>query len=146
MKKLIVMGMLVGLAGCSANPFKPSTVEIKTSEGANTVPVWYLETPTDTKQVIYAASTGLSSDMQFSLDKALHDGKVILGDKLDTSVSSTLTRTVGDKGSEADMTTEKVSKSSFENVDVSKYVIENKLILREGREFRTYVLLKLDVN
>lgn len=146
MKKFVMSLALVALAGCSANPFKPETTEIKVSEGANTVPTWYLETPTDTRQVIYASATGVSADLQFSLDKALHDAKVILGDKLETKVTSTLTRTVGDDGPATTAKTEKVSTSTIEDVDVSNYVVKNKLILREGREFRTYVMLELAVN
>lgn len=150
MKKLILVAALVGLAGCSANPFKPDTAVIKASDGSNTVPTWYLETPQDTETEIFAVASGLSDDMQFSLDKALHEAKINLGDKLGTTVSAQTKKYIRDNAAgglgNTVQETEKVSRSGYKDVNVSNYIVTEKLILQEGSRFRTYVMLKLAVN
>ena len=149
MKKVIAATAIVLLAGCSANPFKSETTQIKASEGANSVPTWYLETPKDNGFIIYATATGLSDDMQFSMDKAMHEAKVTLGDKVGTLVSSETKKYIGDNAagalSRTTQKTERVSKSGFKNVNVSNYIVENKAIFTESGNYRTYVLLSLNI-
>lgn len=150
MKKVILAAALIGLAGCSANPFKSDTTEIKASKGSDSVPTWYLETPEDSKTEIFAVASGLSDDMQFSLDKALHEAKITLGDKLGSTVTSQTKKFIRDNAAgglgNTVQETEKVSRSGYQDVDVSSYVVVNKKIFMEGSRFRTYVLLKLDVD
>jgi len=114
----------------------------------NTVPTWFIDMPQDTEKEIYGAGAGLSVDLQFSLDKAMHQAKVILGDKLDNRVSSELKTYISDNSSiGVDNTiseTQKVSKSGYKNVDVSKYSVIEKAVYSENQKFRTYVLLKVD--
>lgn len=149
MKKLMIAASLVALAGCSANPFKSDTTQIKASSGANSVPTWYLETPKDNGVIIYASATGISDDMQFSMDKAMHEAKVTLGDKVGTLVSSETKKYIGDNAagalSRTTQKTERVSKSGFKNVNVSNYIVQNKAIFTEGSNYRTYVLLSLNI-
>jgi len=139
------------LAGCSGNPLKGETTKIEQSvDGTDTVPTWYIEPQTDTDATIYAAATGLSDDLQFSIDKAMHQAKVLLGDKLAATTSAEVKRFVGDNGtgglSQTSQQTQQVSKSGFKNVNVSSYTVDKKAVAKEGVFYRTYILLRLDVN
>ena len=149
MKNVLIATTMFALAGCSANPFKSDITKIEPSLGSKSVPTWYLETPDDSKTEIYAAATGKADDMQFSMDKALHDAKIILGDKIGTQVSAETKKFIGDNAAGGDgrtiQETEKVSKSGFKNINVSKYVVVQKSIFSEGSQFRTYVLLRLPI-
>jgi PBP1b-binding outer membrane lipoprotein LpoB len=151
MKPVIsVIAAAVLLTACSGNPFKKDFVEIeKVDTKADTVPVWYLDVEKDSDQYIHAVGTGLSDDLQFSLDKALHEAKLTLADKLSANATMDFKRFVGDnqKGGLgiSSQKTQKVSKTSFKNVDVSKYVVDNKLVQKEAQQYRTYVQLRLDV-
>jgi hypothetical protein len=131
---------LLALGGCSSLPMvgdKSEMVEVKSSDG---IPLWYIEPQSDTEQTVYGAGTGESADIQFALDKAMHQAKVALGDKLSTIVSSEM------KGYTTDTTSEmqKISKTGFANVDVSKYRVEKKTVSKEQNKFRVYVLLSVN--
>lgn len=113
------------------------------------IPEWYINLPRDSEETIYGSGAGLSEDLQFSLDKALHQAKVILGDKISSSVSSELKTYMADNsaiGSGATVEeTQRVSKSGYKNVDVSEYEIVSKSVHRERNKFRSFILLSLDV-
>jgi hypothetical protein len=150
MKPVIpVVALAALLSACSANPFKKDFVEIEKVEKADSVPAWYIEVEKDDGQFIYSVGTGLSDDLQFSLDKALHEAKLTLADKMSANATMDFKRFVGDnqKGGLgiSSQKTQKASKTSFTNVDVSKYVVEKKIVQKEGLQYRTYVSLKLDV-
>lgn len=150
-KQTIAVGLSMALlAGCSGNPLKSETTKIKQSTGTDTVPTWYIEPQDDTKATIFAAATGLADDLQFSVDKATHEAKIILADKLASTASSSTKRYVGDNGSgglsATIQKTEKASKSGFKDVTVAKYRIVKKIVSKEGVMYRTYVLLQLDID
>lgn len=175
MKKIILgIGVLSLLAGCSATPFDSADsgimegyeemkkAEAQTQAGvpiSNTVvnidrgvetsvPSWFLVPPQDDEDRIYAVGTGLSNDMQFSFDKAMHFAKTVLGDKMLNSASSSVQSYIEDssKGALGATTTNtvKVSKSGYTGADVSKYKIEKTGVFKDRRDFRTYVLLSLN--
>jgi len=83
------------------------------------------------------------------MDKAMHEAKVTLGDKVGTLVSSETKKYIGDNAagalSRTTQKTERVSKSGFKNVNVSNYIVQNKAIFTEGSNYRTYVLLSLNI-
>lgn len=169
MKNVIGIGLmssLIVLAGCSsfgkeksepvalmdekivepvdAPPVNKDTVKIKKEDE---VPEWYINLPEDTEVAIFGSGSGLSSDLQFSMDKAMHQAKVILGDKLSNKVSMEIRSYVADNPSAGGRTvedTKKLSKSGFKNVDVSAYTVVKKAVFKERSRFRSYVMLKVD--
>ena len=117
------------------------TVEIEEEQG---VPEWYVMPEEDSEVFVYASGTGLSTDIQFSQDKAMHEAKVSLGDKLSTVVSAEMSSIISDSNIVTLSETRKTAKSGYQNVDISKYKIINKVIYRENRNYRTYVMLQLN--
>jgi len=151
MKNVLIVGVLAfTLAGCSSiNPLS-STTKIEESDFVkDEFPSWYLEVQQDTPEIVYGVGTGLSDDMQFSLDKAMHEAKIVIADKIAAESSYEMKRFISDNSSgysaKTIEKTQKVSKSGFKNIDVSKYVVQKKEIMKEDGKFRAYVLLKLDV-
>jgi len=111
------------------------------------IPDWYLNLPEDTEQAIFGSGTGLSSDLQFSIDKALHQAKIVLGDKLSNTVSSQIKTYMTDNTSMGTLVveeTQRVSKSGFKNIDISKYKVINKDVVREADRYRAFILLTID--
>ena len=112
------------------------------------IPNWYINVPSDGEEKIYGSGSGLSSDLQFSIDKAIHQAKVVLGDKISNEVSAELKTYMSDNSQIGNGVTveetQKVSKSGFKNVDISKYDITNKEVYKEDDKFRTYILLEID--
>jgi hypothetical protein len=164
MKKVILALSAVGvLAGCSSTEIDENHPEImkevtpeivdappkvEVSVGNLNVPEWFLVVPEDQPDRIYAVGTGLSDDMQFSFDKALHAAKVNLADKIAARSTAQLKSYIGDNGRGAMGKTvtksEKVSKSEFKNIDVSKYTVEERAVFEDRRMFRTYIQLSMD--
>jgi hypothetical protein len=154
-EKLIAVSIAVlfttgcSITGTSKNEvLEPDTHVIRQIKKESIVPKWYLDYPTDTTAKVFASATAKSDDMQFSMDKALHDAKVIVGDKLSTTVGAEFKHYIADNGA-GDLGTsvqesEHVSKSGFTNVNVSGYVVENKAVFRESNHYRSYVLISLD--
>lgn len=126
---------------------KPPVVE-KVEVGQLSVPEWFLTVPEDTETKIFAVGTGLSDDLQFSFDKAVHEAKVSLGDKIASKSSSEIKTFISDNGRGAQGQTtrkaERVSKSGFKNVDVSKYTVEERAVTEDRRMYRTYVQVSLN--
>lgn len=162
MSNLKIAGVVLSLAvlaGCSSNPTMDqeppeivnATAEPKTdmSNLPENVPDWYINLPRDTEGRIYASGAGLSSDLQFSMDKAMHQAKIFLGDKINSTVSAEIKTYMTDNSTIGNGVTieetQRISKSGFKNIDVSEYQIINKSIYRERNKFRSYVLLVLDV-
>jgi len=154
----VALGAFV-LAGCSATQMKDDDVGIMerptevvdkppTQIGNLVVPAWYLELPEDSQDRIYAVGTGLSDDMQFSMDKAIHSAKVSLGDKIAARSSAELKTFISDNGKGSQGITsrksQKVAKSGFKDIDVSKYIIEHSAVQKEDSYYRTYIQLSLD--
>jgi len=163
MKRLLIgLSAVAVLSGCSSMQMDdndegimerpPEVVDTPPKEdvvvGNKTVPNWFLNMPEDSEVRIYGVGTGLSDDMQFALEKAVHAAKVNLADKLASKSSAEVKAFISDngKGGQGVTTrkTTKVSKSGFENIDVSRYVIEHQFITDERRYFRAYVQLSID--
>ena len=146
-----------GLGACSSSPFsgkseKTSLSNIgtidKDGQRSDLIPNWYINVPKDGEEKIYGSGSGLSSDLQFSIDKAIHQAKVVLGDKISNEVSAELKTYMSDNSQIGNgitvEETQKVSKSGFKNVDISQYDITNKEVYKEDDKFRTYILLEID--
>ena len=143
---LVLVGGLA-LTGCGMAS-KTKMIEIIQAEKASEIPEWYVDLPKDEENSIHGAGTGLSSDLQFSMDKAMHQAKVTLGDKINNKVSMEMKTYIADNSATgfgmAVEETQKVSKSGFKGVDVSEYVVIDKAVRLEGMSYRTYVLLAVD--
>jgi hypothetical protein len=152
MKNALIIGALaLTLAGCSSiNPLSKTTQIEESDFKKDEFPSWYLEVHQDTDGIVYGVGTGLSDDMQFSLDKAMHEAKIVIADKLSAKTSYELKRFISDNSTGRNGSTiqksQKVSKSSFKDIDVSHYTVMKKEIMKEDGEFRSYVLIKLDAN
>ena len=113
------------------------------------IPDWYINLPRDTEEKIYGSGAGLSSDLQFSMDKAMHQAKIVLGDKISTKVSAEIKTYMADNSSVGNgitvEETQRVSKSGFKDIDVSSYEIINKSVYQERNKFRAFILLSLDI-
>jgi len=113
------------------------------------IPEWYINLPRDSEEKIYGSGAGLSSDLQFSIDKAMHQAKIVLGDKISSNVSAEIKTYMADNSSIGQGVTveetQRVSKSGFRNIDVSSYEIVNKYVYRERNKFRSFILLSLDI-
>ena len=84
---------------------------------------------------------------QFSIDKALHQAKIVLGDKLSNTVSSEIKTYMTDNTAMGDIVveeTQRVSKSGFKDVDISKYKVLNKDVMKELDKYRSFILLTID--
>lgn len=166
MKKLVLALGAVGLvSGCSSVPMNDNDVgimerppevldkpaeETQVQIGKLNVPSWFLEVPEDQPDRIYAVGTALSDDMQFAFDKAVHEAKVNLGDKIASRSSAEVKTFISDSGKgglgQTTKKSEKVSKSGFSGIDVSKYTVEHRAVFEERRYFRTYVQVSIDPN
>lgn len=113
------------------------------------IPDWYIDLPRDTEEKIYGSGAGLSSDLQFSIDKAMHQAKIVLGDKISTNVSAEIKTYMADNSSIGQGVTveetQRVSKSGFRNIDVSSYEVIDKHVYKERNKFRSFILLSLDI-
>tara|TARA_R100000734_G_C3318430_1_gene112567 strand:- start:1262 stop:1828 length:567 start_codon:yes stop_codon:yes gene_type:complete len=158
MKNLVTTGLVLtsvfALGACGLNSkaakveITKEMIDIVQAERAESIPAWYVDLPEDQEDKIFGAGTGLSSDLQFSMDKAMHQAKVTLGDKINNSVSGEFKTYMADNSAigtgMAVEETQKVSKSGFKNVDVSEYSVIDKAVTMEGISFRTYVLMSVD--
>jgi hypothetical protein len=126
----------------------PPVPEVKNNLPDN-IPDWYINLPRDTEEKIYGSGAGLSSDLQFSMDKAMHQAKIVLGDKISTKVSAEIKTYMADNSSVGNgitvEETQRVSKSGFKDIDVSSYEIINKSVYQERNKFRAFILLSLDI-
>lgn len=167
MNKLKFAGLITSLAvlgGCSNFNQQPDPNDegimvvpdkIELSDAPPTVqlpddiPEWYINLPRDSEEKIYGSGAGLSSDLQFSIDKAMHQAKIVLGDKISSNVSAEIKTYMADNSSIGQGVTveetQRVSKSGFRNIDVSSYEIINKYVYRERNKFRSFILLSLDI-
>ena len=88
--------------------------------------------------------------MQLSVDKAMHDAKIELADKMWHRINADFKRFITDSGNvnagNTIQETTKISQNIIESVMVNKYKVINKQILNVGGEYRTFVLLEYDVN
>lgn len=124
----------------------PPEIQVQLPED---IPDWYINLPRDNEEKIYGSGAGLSSDLQFSMDKAMHQAKIVLGDKISSKVSAEIKTYMADNSSIGQGVTveetQRVSKSGFKNIDVSSYEIVKKHVYRERNKFRSFILLGLDI-
>ena len=155
--KIIMMSAVsvLALTACSAtqdeevSKIQKVTYEYKrdrVQEQISTIPEWFKLMPTDSDN-IFSAGTSVTPDMQFAIDAAVLNAKVILADRINSRLRSQIKQfraKVGDGDLDATVMTEleKAVKNITANTDVSGYHIANLEVVPHGTQYRAYVLLE----
>lgn len=148
MKKLLSCIAVMALVGCSSTGVKIAegnkTIETTKPPTIN-MPAWYLEVPRE-DGALYATATEMSTDLQFSIDRALMSAKRELAFKLENEVSQKFRDYTAETGSGETGTISKdterltISNSKFVNlVGVERVRTE---VVREGNRYRAFVLVR----
>ena len=153
MKQLVIIAFDMMLGACSSiNPLNKNInkgVDVDTVKlrGGSEVPDWFFDYPKDDEWV-YGVATGYSEDMQFAIDKGIHDAKIMIADKLQNYINGDFKRYIEDSGSVVSgntvQQTTKMSQSVIDELDMGGYTIVNKVVLNEGLQYRSFVLMKFD--
>jgi sulfate adenylyltransferase subunit 1 (EFTu-like GTPase family) len=141
------------LAGCASNEPKPltETPEViyktgKVAAAVSIVPDWYKEMP-EKKGSIFTVGAAVAPDLQFAVDIATMNAKVVLADRINGKLKS-LTKSwmakIGSTDVDANVMTEieKVSKNVIANVDVAGYNPIKVDVFPSGTQYRAFVLLE----
>ena len=153
MKQLIIIAFALMLGACSSmNPLnkninKGVDVETVKLRGGSEVHEWFFDYPKDDEWV-YGVATGYSQDMQFAIDKGIHDAKIMIADKLQNYINGDFKRYIEDSGSVVSgntiQQTTKMSQAVIDELDMGGYIIVNKVVVNEGQNYRSFVLMKFD--
>ena len=153
MKHLVIIAFAMMLGACSSmNPLnkninKGVKVEDVKLRGGSEVPDWFFDYPKDDEWV-YGVATGYSQDMQFAVDKGIHDAKVMIADKLQNYINGDFKRYIEDNGSVVSgntvQSTTKITQSVIDELDIGGYIVVNKVVVNEGQNYRSFVLIKFD--
>ena len=141
------------LSACASQEPKPmvETPEViyktaKVKEAVSIVPDWYNEMP-EKKGSIFTVGSAVAPDLQFAVDIATINAKVVLADRINGKLKS-LTKSwmakIGQTDVDASVMTEieKVSKNVIANVDVSGYNPTKVDVFPSGTQYRAFVLLE----
>ena len=141
------------LSACASQEPKPmaETPEViyktaKVKAAVSIVPDWYNEMP-EKKGSIFTVGSAVAPDLQFAVDIATMNAKVVLADRINGKLKS-LTKSwmakIGSTDVDASVMTEieKVSKNVIANVDVSGYNPTKVDVFPSGTQYRAFVLLE----
>ena len=145
------VAIAIGLSACQKqNMMTPDLVYksevVKTQ--VEMIPNWYMNIPSD-DEIIYSSGTANAPDIQLAVDIAILSAKTVLADringKLDGMTKSFIAK-IGSTDLDASVLTEieKTTKNIIASVDVSGYKVDKSKILRDGIQYRAYVLLAYD--
>ena len=141
------------LSACASQEPKPmaETPEViyktaKVKSAVSIVPSWYNEMP-EKKGSIFTVGSAVAPDLQFAVDIATMNAKVVLADRINGKLKS-LTKSwmakIGSTDVDANVMTEieKVSKNVIANVDVAGYNPTKVDVFPSGTQYRAFVLLE----
>ena len=141
------------LGACASQEPKPlaETPEViyktaKVKAAVSIVPDWYNEMP-EKEGSIFTVGAAVAPDLQFAVDIATMNAKVVLADRINGKLKS-LTKSwmakIGQTDVDASVMTEieKVSKNVIANVDVSGYNPTKVDVFPSGTQYRAFVLLE----
>ena len=141
------------LSACASQEPKPmvETPEViyktaKVNAAVSVVPDWYKEMP-EKKGSIFTVGAAVAPDLQFAVDIATMNAKVVLADRINGKLKS-LTKSwmakIGQTDVDASVMTEieKVTKNVIANVDVSGYNPTKVDVFPSGTQYRAFVLLE----
>ena len=148
-----VSALALVLSACASQEPKPlaETPEViyktaKVKEAVSIVPDWYNEMP-EKEGSIFTVGAAVAPDLQFAVDIATMNAKVVLADRINGKLKS-LTKSwmakIGQTDVDASVMTEieKVSKNVIANVDVSGYNPTKVDVFPSGTQYRAFVLLE----
>ena len=148
-----VSALALVLGACANQEPKPmaETPEViyktaKVKSAVSVVPSWYNEMP-EKKGSIFTVGAAVAPDLQFAVDIATINAKVVLADRINGKLKS-LTKSwmakIGQTDVDASVMTEieKVSKNVIANVDVSGYNPTKVDVFPSGTQYRAFVLLE----
>ena len=148
-----VSTLALGLSACARQEPKPmvETPEViyktaKVNAAVTVVPDWYKEMP-EKEGSIFTVGAAVAPDLQFAVDIATMNAKVVLADRINGKLKS-LTKSwmakIGQTDVDASVMTEieKVTKNVIANVDVSGYNPTKVDVFPSGTQYRAFVLLE----
>ena len=146
-RHVFVVTAVVSLAGCSSmNPFKGDTVELEKSKG-NEVPEWFLAKEDSDSRFITVTATDVSKDMQFAIDKATLNAQIQIAGRLRSDINSLTRETSLESGygvKDVEREIDRVSKTRVQQA-IGFFKREHLAVLREGDNYRAYVMFKISV-
>jgi len=141
------------LSACASQEPKPlaETPEViyktaKVNAAVSVIPSWYNEMP-EKKGSIFTVGSATAPDLQFAVDVATINAKVVLADRINGKLKS-MTKSWMAKLGQTDvdatvmMEIEKVSKNVIANVDVAGYNPVKVDVFPAGTQYRAFVLLE----
>ena len=145
--------LALALSACASNEPKPltQTPEViyktaKVNAAVSIIPSWYNEMP-EKKGSIFTVGSATAPDLQFAVDVATINAKVVLADRINGKLKS-MTKSWMAKLGQTDidatvmMEIEKVSKNVIANVDVAGYSPVKVDVFPAGTQYRAFVLLE----
>ena len=118
----------------------------RVKEQIDYVPGWFKKAPDDTGN-IFSAGTSVTPDMQFSIDAAILNAKVILADRINSRLRAQAKQFKAKVGSgDLDATIisefERAVKNITADTDVSGYHTKEVEVVPHGTQYRAFVLLE----
>ena len=149
---------LFALSACSstqdkAMPGTNSAVNVtyeykrdRVQEQIGNIPEWFKEQPEDSDN-IFSAGTAVTPDLQFSIDAAVLNAKVILADRINSRMRSQAKQfkaKVGSGDLDASVISEfeRAVKNITADTDVSGYHMAEVEVVPHGTQYRAFVLLE----
>ena len=158
--KAALMGCvsLIALSACqttqdSAVPGTSKAVNVtyeykrdRVKEQMDNIPDWFKKQP-DESENIFSAGTAVTPDMQFSIDAAVLNAKVILADRINSRLRSQTKQfkaKVGSGDLDASVMSEleRAVKNIIADTDVSGYHLKEVEVFPHGTQYRAFVLLE----
>ena len=152
-KLLAGVSILALLGACASNEPKSlvETPEIKyktakVNAAISVIPNWYKEMP-EKKGSIFTVGAATAPDLQFAVDIATLNAKVVLADRINGKLKAMTKSWMAKLGStdvDANVMTEieKVAKNVIANVDVAGYSPVKVDVFPSGTQYRAFVLLE----
>ena len=134
--------VLFGVASMLAYEYKRDRVK----EQVDSIPEWFKSQPQDNSK-IYSAGTSVTPDLQFAVDIAVLNAKVILADRINSRLRAQAKQFKAKVGS-GDMDASVISeferavKNIIADTDVSGYHLAKTEIYPHGTQYRAFVLLE----
>ena len=141
------------LSACASQEPKPlaETPEViyktaKVNAAISIIPSWYNEMP-EKKGSIFTTGSATAPDLQFAVDIATINAKVVLADRINGKLKA-MTKTWMAKLGQTDVDAtvmseiEKVAKNVIANVDVAGYSPVKVDVFPSGTQYRAFVLLE----
>jgi len=154
--------LLIALIATACSTPKPGSPEFVTKQeddrqktamksvdqSISKMPAWYTQPPVDAN-ALYASASESSPDMQMSMDAAILSAKRQLANSLGARVSELMNNYAlqTGTGNDAQVVQEisRVAKSVTTDINLAGFVREKSEVIQEGRNFRTFVLLRYPV-